>query len=120
MAAMIFPGFAGGNYYTAAVSLANTNKTTLYTVGDNGEKSAIMIWCRVTDPASVATAATIHVSLGGTERSLDFDTATNAAPQEVEMPIAMYAGDTVKVTGASGHTCWATFLLEVPGGQQAR
>jgi hypothetical protein len=121
MPGLIFPGLAGGNYATPAVSLANTNKTTIYTVGTNGEASAVLLWVRVTDSTgSVNTAATIHLTLGGTERVWYVDTPGPDLPLDSVMPVAMFKADILKVTGASGHHVFATFLLEVPAGQPAR
>jgi hypothetical protein len=121
MPGLIFPGIAGGNYASPAVTLTNTNKTTIYTIGTNGEKSAVLIWVRVTDSTgSVATAATVYLTLGGTERVWYADTPGPDLPLDSYMPVAMYVGDVLAVTGGNGHHVFATFLLEVPAGQPAR
>jgi hypothetical protein len=48
------------------------------------------------------------------------DTPGPDLPLDSVMPVAMFKADILKVTGASGHHVFATFLLEVPAGQPAR
>lgn len=106
--------------------LTNTNATDVYTVGDSGEEDMFLLGVTVTDSTgSVATAATVAARIGGTNHvmastGLGLPSATENLEIVCEPGIRMHRGDTVRVTGASGHHVFVTYQPVRDSGMQAQ
>ena len=111
--ASIAPGQA---YYTAPYILTGTSATDVYTVGDNGEEALFLTGILVTDSTgSVATAARVAMRRSSTDyvlasTGLALPSATENLEIICEPAIRMKRGDTVRVTGASGHHVFVSFV----------
>lgn len=100
---------------TAFAILANTSATDVYTVGDNGEEALFLVGVLVTDSTgSVATAARVALRRSSTDyvlasTGLALPSATENLEIVCEPAIRMKRGDTVRVTGASGHHVFVSY-----------
>lgn len=112
------------DYFTKVTALTNTNETTVYTVGDDGETWADVTGITIVDSTgAVATAAVVKCTLGTgvTQRTLARPTAEQIRYEwEKEgLPIHLNAGGSITVTGASGHHVWVTIIKGVRADAQA-
>lgn len=100
---------------TAFAILANNNATDVYEVGDNGEEALFLVGVLVTDSTgSVATAARVALRRSSTDyvlasTGLALPSATENLEIVCEPAIRMKRGDTVRVTGASGHHVFVSY-----------
>lgn len=100
---------------TAFAILANTSATDVYTVGDNGEEALFLVGVLVTDSTgSVGTAARVALRRSSTDyvlasTGLALPSATENLEIVCEPAIRMKRGDTVRVTGASGHHVFVSY-----------
>ena len=90
-----------GNYVTTAFNLADTNKTTVYTVPTGFFAYVTQIWAA--DDAGAARTLTIEAGLGGTDYMLGYQVAIAInVPLDWEFkPLQMTATDTIKMTASA-------------------
>lgn len=111
--ASIAPGQA---YFTDLNILAGTSATDVYTVGENGEEAIFLTGVLVTDSTgSVSTAATVAIRRSSTNyvlasTGMGLPSATENLEIVCEPAIRMKRDDTVRVTGASGHHVFVSFV----------
>lgn len=97
---------------TTRVILANGNATDVLTVSD--EEDVFLLSVTVVDSSgSVATAALVQHRSGGTNYTmaptgLGLPTASANLEIVCEPAIRMIRGDSIRITGASGHHCFVS------------
>lgn len=100
--------FPNGSYWTKSVALADNNKTTIYTCGDQGEEAADVTGLSVaatTANADTCTLIRLQAS-DATEYTLVFKGPVEADyPLQIEgLPIHLTKGEAIKATATAGAT----------------
>jgi len=100
--------FPTGSYFTKSGALADNNLTTVYTVGDQGEKYADVVGITVAASAAFADTCSVYRRQASdtTDYALVFKGAVEADfPLQIEgLPIHLTAGDLIKLQATAGAT----------------
>lgn len=103
----------GNNYYTKAVSLTSTSKTTIYTCGDQGELAFDVTGLTAVASDGTADTVTFHATLNGTEYVLIYQGTVEANfPLTVEgLPVHLATGDIIKATSGAASGSHPTHIF---------